>query len=112
MKKNLTMGVLVALAMSGVFGDVSFAVDNVPGSRPAPAVERKADMREDRAVKKAEIREERVENRAYRREARVDRRAAHRRARIVRRAKIRKARAIRRAEMRHQRQEMRRAPGR
>lgn len=112
MKKNLTTGVLVALAMSGVFGDVSLAADNAPAPRPAPAVERKADIREERAVKKAEVREERVEKRAFHREARVDRRAAHRRARIVRRAKIRKARAIRRAEMRHERHEMRSAPGR
>ncbi|HWR01138.1 MAG TPA: hypothetical protein VN371_04690 [Chlorobaculum sp.] len=42
MKKNVTMGVLAALAMSGVFGSVSFAADKAADARPAVTTEAKA----------------------------------------------------------------------
>ncbi len=42
MTKNLTLGVVVALATSGVIGGVSFAADKAPDVKPAAATEVKA----------------------------------------------------------------------
>ena len=50
MKKNVTMGVLAALAMSGVFGGVSFAADKAADAKPAVTTEAKAAPAADKKV--------------------------------------------------------------
>ncbi|HWR01444.1 MAG TPA: hypothetical protein VN371_06235 [Chlorobaculum sp.] len=65
MNKNGTLGVLVALVMSGVFGGVGFAADKAVDAKPAvkteekaaPAAEKKATKKKaakKKAVKKVE----------------------------------------------------------
>ncbi len=43
MKKNFIAGVIVSLAISGIFGGVSFAADKAPDAKAAVTTEAKAD---------------------------------------------------------------------
>ena len=43
MKKNLIASIIVSLAMTGIFGGVSFAADKAADTKPAVTTEAKAD---------------------------------------------------------------------
>jgi hypothetical protein len=52
MKKNLIAGIVVSLAMTGMFGGVSFAADKAAEVKPAAATEVKADAKAEAPAKK------------------------------------------------------------
>ena len=52
MKKNFIAGVIVSLAISGIFGGVSFAADKAPDAKAAVITEAKADAPAPKAKKK------------------------------------------------------------
>ncbi|MEI8186918.1 MAG: hypothetical protein WCG19_09495 [Chlorobiaceae bacterium] len=53
MKKNFIAGVIVSLAVSGLFGGVSFAADKAADTKPAVTTEAKADAPAPKAKKKS-----------------------------------------------------------
>ena len=83
MKKNLIAGMMiVSLAMTGVFGGVSFAADKAADAKPAVKTEVKADAKaEKKATKKA------VRKRALRRGAAKKRFMSSHRFRAVKQGK-------------------------
>lgn len=52
MKKNFIAGIVVSLAMTGLFGGVSFAADKAADVKPAAGTEVKADAKTEAPARK------------------------------------------------------------